>query len=85
MPLIKTQNNTGLLGLLVCINSLTNLYNNLVEPDIVTFLLTYKFSQDHVEFFLVTYAVKVDTIIIPTQGNLKPENWAPNSLEIVYQ
>lgn len=85
MPLIKTQNNTGLLGLLVCINSLTNLYNNLVEPDIVTFLLTYKFSQDHVEFFLVTYEVKVDIIIIPTQGNLKPENWAPNSLEIVYQ
>ena len=51
VPLIKTQNNTGLLGLLVCINSLTYMYTNLVVTDIITFLLTYKLSQDHIELF----------------------------------
>lgn len=51
VPLIKTQSNTGLLGLLVCINSLTYLYETLVATDILPFLLTYKLSQDHVELF----------------------------------
>lgn len=51
VPLVKTQNNTGVLGLLVCINSLIYLYETLVANDILSFLLTYKFSQDHVELF----------------------------------
>lgn len=51
VPLIKTQNNTGLLGLLTCISSLTYLYKTLIETDILSFLLAYKFSQDHVELF----------------------------------
>lgn len=54
VPIIKTQNNTGLLGLLTCISSLSYLFNTLVETDILSFLLTYKFSQDHVELFFGT-------------------------------
>lgn len=51
VPLWKCQANTGVIGLLVCIESLTYLYRTLVESDTLSFLLSYKFSQDHVELF----------------------------------
>lgn len=51
VPLHKCQANTGIVGLLVCINSLEYLYKSLVESKAVSYLMTFKFSQDHVELF----------------------------------
>lgn len=49
--LIKSQSNTGVLGLIVCLVSLKYLYTTLVATKCIDFLLTYKTSQDHVELF----------------------------------
>ncbi|XP_010627249.1 DNA transposase THAP9 [Fukomys damarensis] len=54
--IIKGKRKLGFLGFLLNGESLKWLYQNYVSPKVVPFsyLLTYKFSQDHVEFFLNT-------------------------------
>ena len=44
---------TGFQGLIVCIQSLMNLYDNLIEcpGQKLKYLLTYKMIQDHIELF----------------------------------
>lgn len=51
IPLWKSQSNTGVIGLLVCMESLQYLYENLVQTNELSFLTAYKFCQDHVELF----------------------------------
>lgn len=41
----------GFQGFLVCIESFSGLYKDLIESKSLSFLLTYKFSQDHLEMF----------------------------------
>uniref|UniRef100_A0A2A4JUC7 THAP-type domain-containing protein n=1 Tax=Heliothis virescens TaxID=7102 RepID=A0A2A4JUC7_HELVI len=45
------QANTGVIGLLVCIESVQRLYTSYVETGYLRFIIAYKFSQDHVELF----------------------------------
>ncbi|KAG1655031.1 DNA transposase THAP9 [Nymphon striatum] len=49
----QTKRKTGFIGFLVAIRSTQNLFANLVERDEapLKYMLTYKFSQDHLELF----------------------------------
>ncbi|CAB3990496.1 Hypothetical predicted protein [Paramuricea clavata] len=52
-PMVKTKQKTGFLGFLVAIKRIECLFNKLVRNTNVsmTYLLTYKQSQDHLELF----------------------------------
>lgn len=47
--LLKSQRKTGFLGLIICLTNLLKLYE-ILKPYIL-YLLSYKFSQDHLEVF----------------------------------
>lgn len=51
--LLKSNRKTGFLGFIVCIESLIGVYENTVSCQQygLNYLLTYKFSQDHLELF----------------------------------
>ena len=51
--IIKTKRKTGFLGFLFCIRSLQIIYERYISASDapLTFLLTYKLSQDHIELF----------------------------------
>lgn len=51
--LLESNRKTGFLGFIVCIDSLIGLYDTIVSSQQygITFLLTYKFSKDHLELF----------------------------------
>ena len=50
--ILKSKRKTGFLGFLICINSLKELYREMVtNSKTLDFLLTYKLSQDHIELF----------------------------------
>ena len=50
--ILKSKRKTGFLGFLICINSLKELYQEMVtKSKTLNFLLTYKLSQDHIELF----------------------------------
>lgn len=49
--ILSSVNKRGFEGFLVCIESFTDLYQDLVESQNLSYLLTYKFSQDHLEMF----------------------------------
>ncbi|KAE9522911.1 hypothetical protein AGLY_016722 [Aphis glycines] len=48
--LLKSQRKTDFLGLIICLENLINVYRA-VEKDGMSFLLSYKLSQDHLEVF----------------------------------
>lgn len=51
-PMVKTRQKTGFIGFCVCIESTKSLYKNFVEKEKkISFLPTYKVSQDHIELF----------------------------------
>lgn len=50
-PIIQTRNKTGFLGLIICLKSVIFLAERLFSEKYITFLLTYKMSQDHLEIF----------------------------------
>lgn len=47
--LTKTMSKTGFLGFLIAIESFKGLYTNLIDSGRLSYLLGYKFSQDHLE------------------------------------
>lgn len=49
--ILSPLNKRGFQGFLVCIESFTGLYQDLIESQSLSYLLTYKFSQDHLEMF----------------------------------
>nr|CAH7719660.1 unnamed protein product [Callosobruchus chinensis] len=51
VPVTKSARKTGFLGFLVCINSLKNFYSKYVDTKRLKYILTNKFSQDHLEQF----------------------------------
>lgn len=52
VPLHKCAANTGVIGLLVCLNSMEYLCNTrIVETKSMSYLTMFKFSQDHIELF----------------------------------
>lgn len=52
--ILKTKNKTGFLGLIICLKSAILLAEKLFAEKHMTFLLTYKMSQDHVETFFAS-------------------------------
>ncbi|EFN88598.1 THAP domain-containing protein 9, partial [Harpegnathos saltator] len=50
-PIIQTRNKTGFLGIIICLKSVIFLAEVLFAKQYMTFLLTYKLSQDHLETF----------------------------------
>lgn len=48
---LHTPSFTGFLGVLVCIESLKVLYKSSIETNTMTYITTYRFSQDHIELF----------------------------------
>ena len=47
----QTNRKTGILGFLVCTTNIKGVYKDFVENGQLTYLLSYKFSQDHLEIF----------------------------------
>jgi len=50
-PLLMSRFRTGFLGFICDIEAASNLFQDLVVPKSLEYLLTYKFSQDHLELF----------------------------------
>ncbi|KAM7281981.1 hypothetical protein ISCGN_002139 [Ixodes scapularis] len=50
-PVIDGLKKTGFVGLIICIRSVTALFDALVATKILKYLLTHKMSQDHLETF----------------------------------
>lgn len=48
-PIIQTKNKTDFLGLIICLKSVIFLAESLFSENYMTFLLTYKMSQNHLE------------------------------------
>ncbi|KAF8782474.1 DNA transposase THAP9 like protein [Argiope bruennichi] len=53
LPILESNQRTGVLGFLICLHSISSLFKNLIKIPIGTmsFLMTCKFSQDHLEMF----------------------------------
>lgn len=51
IPVLESNRKTGFIGLLVCLNSLLQLYSSLIATGILDHLKLYKISQDHLELF----------------------------------
>lgn len=47
--ILNSQRKTGFLGLIICLTSLKSLVLELIDTEYLSFFLTYKFSQDHIE------------------------------------
>jgi len=47
---LKSQRKTGFLGLIICLTNTINLFEEL-QKERMSFLLTYKLSQEHIEIF----------------------------------
>lgn len=47
--IIKSERKTGFIGLIVSLTSLCNLTKELISTGQLSFILSYKFSQDHIE------------------------------------
>lgn len=47
--MLNSNRKTGFLGFIVCIDSIVKLYNSLIVRNKLSFMCTYKFSQDHLE------------------------------------
>jgi hypothetical protein len=58
-PLVETAKKTAFLGFLVAIKSCKQLYDAYVRPPTsqLQYLLTYKFSQDHLELFFCCHSL----------------------------
>lgn len=50
-PVLSSRRKTGFLGFLICMESLEEIFRMYVVSKKLDFLLTYKFSQDHLEVF----------------------------------
>lgn len=52
-PILQSNRKSGFLGFLICIDSLLSLYDNVITSQRygMKFLITFKFSQDHIELF----------------------------------
>ncbi|KAL3221091.1 hypothetical protein MRX96_029648 [Rhipicephalus microplus] len=50
-PVIESLKKTGFVGLLICMRSVTALFDRLVATGKLQYLLTHKMSQDHLETF----------------------------------
>ncbi|KAH8010013.1 hypothetical protein HPB51_024363 [Rhipicephalus microplus] len=50
-PVIESLKKTGFVGLLICMRSITALFDRLVATGELQYLLTHKMSQDHLETF----------------------------------
>jgi len=51
MRIVDSVRKTGLVGFLICIDSLKGLYNSVCENQLLKYIPTYKISQDHIELF----------------------------------
>ncbi|VEN54857.1 unnamed protein product [Callosobruchus maculatus] len=51
IPVRSTRRKTGFLGFLIAINTIQNIYEEYIVSKVLDFVLTYKFSQDHLEIF----------------------------------
>lgn len=59
VPVLKSNRKTGFLGLLICMESLKQLYSTyVVNHRMLNYILSYKISQDHLELFFSTIRSK---------------------------
>ena len=73
VPMHMTKRKTGFVGFLVAIESLKLLFKELVEGEKAPMndLLTYKFSQDHLELFFCAFDQLGALTTIPPHNNLQ--------------
>lgn len=48
-PILTSSRKTGFNGLIVCLNSMSRLFDNVIKTGQLSFILSYKISQDHIE------------------------------------
>jgi len=56
--LITSKRKTGFIGLIVCLKSAENLFDDLLKTGELNFILTYKISQNHLEMFFSAIRAK---------------------------
>lgn len=56
--ILNSQRKTGFLGLIICLTSLKHLVLELIDTEYLSFILTYKFSQDHIEMLFSAIRAK---------------------------
>lgn len=49
--LLNSQRKTGFLGIIICLTNIINLFENVEKENLMSFLLSYKLSQDYIEVF----------------------------------
>ena len=64
-PIIETKRKTGFLGFLIGMQSIKEIFSVYVDPPRapLKYLLSYKFSQDHLELFFCAVRYAGDSII----------------------
>jgi len=71
--LIQSKNKCGVIGFMMCIKSLLEIYNDLVvSQDILKYIPCYKFSQDHIELFFGCVRAQGGCNNNPTVRQFKP-------------
>lgn len=49
--IVMTRKSTGFIGMIFCLKSLLSLSTELLKESSINYILSYKFSQDHIELF----------------------------------
>lgn len=56
--LITSNRKTGFIGLIICLTSIENVFDDVIKNGILDFFLSYKISQDHLEMFFSAIRAK---------------------------
>jgi len=56
--LITSNRKTGFIGLIICLTSIENFFDDVIKNGILDFFLSYKISQDHLEMFFSAIRAK---------------------------
>jgi len=55
---ITSKRKTGFMGLIICLISIENFFDDVIKTGILDFFFTYKMSQDHLEMFFSAIRAK---------------------------
>jgi len=58
LSILNSERKTGFIGLIISLTSVKNLILELIDTEYLSLILTYKFSQDHIEMLFSAIRVK---------------------------
>jgi len=75
LNILMSQRKIGFNSLIVCLQSINRLFDNIIKPGLMSFILSYKLSQDHLEMLFSAVRARLQeevSTIIQQQHSLKP-------------